>query len=185
MCDHCGCRAFPAIAALTTQHEQIQDTAGLLREAIGRGDHDGARRLLTELTGQLAPHVAIEEQGLFAELRHDDTARATAEQLCAEHAQLHAALRAPPPDQPDWQPVLAALDLLRAHIDKEEYGVFPAAVILLPIAAWDRITPPDDDARDHVRWSGAGQGDSSVVSGGSVEELPGARATGEGSGGRG
>jgi hypothetical protein len=30
--------------------------------------------------------------------------------------------------EPDWAPVLAALDQLRDHIDKEEYGVFPAAV---------------------------------------------------------
>ena len=156
MCDHCGCREFPAIAALTTQHEQIQDTAGLLRHAIRRGDHHQARRLLTQLTDQLAPHVAAEERGLFTELRHDETIRATVEELCSEHAQLHAALRPPSSsDRPDWQPVLTALDQLQAHIDKEEYGVFPAAVILLSIAAWDRITPPDVRTRDDAPGSGS------------------------------
>ncbi|HLV57681.1 MAG TPA: hemerythrin domain-containing protein [Natronosporangium sp.] len=160
MCDHCGCHAFPAIAALTTQHEQIQDTAGLLRHAIRRGDHHQARRLLAELTDQLTPHVAAEEQGLFAELRHDETIRATVEELCSEHAQLHAALRPPSSSgQPNWQPVLAALDQLRDHIDKEEYGVFPAAVILLPIAAWDRISPREVGTRGDVPRSRVGPGD--------------------------
>lgn len=140
MCDHCGCRGFPVIEALTGEHARIQETAGLLRRAIGTGDHCIARRLLGELTGLLAPHVAAEEQGLFDELRADETIRATVEQLCAEHGQLSSALRPPAAGDPDWAPVLAALDQLRNHIDKEEYGVFPAAVILLPMPAWDRIT---------------------------------------------
>jgi hypothetical protein len=148
MCDHCGCREFPAIAALANQHRHIQQTAARLRQAITRGDHRAARPLLGALTDQLAPHVATEERGLFAELRTDDTIRATIEQLCAEHTQLDATLRPPPGGEPDWTPVLAALDQLAAHIDKEEYGVFPAAVILLPIPAWERITPPPDHAPD-------------------------------------
>lgn len=142
MCDHCGCREFPAVAALTAQHERITHAAALLRHAIDRGEDQAARRLLTDLTGLLAPHVAGEEEGLFAELRQDETARATVERLCAEHTRLDAALHAPPPDRPDWRQVLQGLDQLRDHIDKEEYGVFPAAVILLPMPAWDRITPP-------------------------------------------
>ncbi|MGW3352361.1 hypothetical protein ACWDA3_54500 [Nonomuraea rubra] len=44
-------------------------------------------------------------------------------------------------DAPDWPAVLGALDLLHRHIDHEEHGLFPAAVIMLPLAAWDRITP--------------------------------------------
>jgi hypothetical protein len=42
---------------------------------------------------------------------------------------------------PDWPTVLAALERLHRHIDNEEHGLFPAAVIALPIPAWDRITP--------------------------------------------
>jgi hypothetical protein len=142
VCDHCGCREFPASAVLTEQHRRIQHTAGRLRRAITGGEPSLARRLLAALTDQLAPHLAAEEQGLFAELHAEESIRATIEQLCAEHTQLDAALQAPPAGEPDWTPVLAALDRLAAHIDKEEYGVFPAAVILLPIPAWDRITPP-------------------------------------------
>ena len=42
---------------------------------------------------------------------------------------------------PDWPVVLAALERLHRHIDNEEHGLFPAAVIALPIDAWDRVTP--------------------------------------------
>jgi hypothetical protein len=146
VCDHCGCREFPAIAALTDQHRRIQHTAGRLRQAINSREPSSARRLLAALTDQLAAHLAAEEQGLFAELHADESIRTAIEQLCAEHTQLDAALRPPPAGEPDWTPVLAALDRLAAHIDKEEYGVCPAAVILLPTPAWDRITPlPPDD----------------------------------------
>lgn len=146
MCDHCGCQEFPLIAAFTQQHRTIEEASGRLRRAIGRGDHEAARGLLPALIGLLLPHVEVEEQSLFAELRFDETIRDTVEELCAEHAQLESALRPPLAPEPDWTPVLAALDQLSLHIHKEEYGVFPAAVVLLPIQVWDRITPAADGA---------------------------------------
>jgi hemerythrin-like domain-containing protein len=45
--------------------------------------------------------------------------------------------------------VLAALDRLHRHIDNEEHGLFPAAVIALPIDAWDRVTPEHGHDHDH------------------------------------
>lgn len=141
MCDHCGCQDFPLIAEFTEQHRRIQEASGLLRHAIGRGDHEEARRRLEALTALLKPHVAAEEQGLFVELRAEESIRVTVEQLCEEHARLEAELRGPSGEVPDWTRVSAALDLLAEHIYKEEYGVFPAAVVLLPTPVWDRITP--------------------------------------------
>lgn len=139
MCNYCGCREFPTIAALTEEHSGIEETAGALRRAIRAGDHEPARRLLAILNDQLLPHVEREERGLFAELSSEATLRGTIDELCAEHVDLHAALRPPAGDDPDWGPVLAALDRLHEHIDKEEHGIFPAAVVLLPMPAWDRI----------------------------------------------
>lgn len=43
--------------------------------------------------------------------------------------------------------MLAALDRPHRHIDNEEHRLFPAAVIALPIPAWDRITPTVGAAR--------------------------------------
>lgn len=140
MCNYCGCREFPIIATLTEEHFGIEETAGLLRRAIAAGDDAGARRLLAALADQLGPHVEREETGLFAELASETTLRDTIEQLCVEHEDLDAALRPPSDEGPDWTRVLAALDRLREHIDKEEYGVFPAAVVLLPMPAWDRMS---------------------------------------------
>lgn len=140
MCNYCGCLSFPIIATLTEEHFGIEETAGLLRRAIGADDHATARRLLTVLTDQLGPHMDREECGLFAELTSEATLHGAVEQLCAEHEDLHAALQPPAGDEPDWARVLTALDRLREHIDKEEYGIFPAAVILLPMPAWDRIS---------------------------------------------
>ncbi|TYB35447.1 hemerythrin domain-containing protein [Micromonospora sp. AP08] len=65
----------------------------------------------------------------------------------AEHDDIHGVLGAVDRTAPDWPPVLAALDRLHRHVDNEEHGLFPAAVIALPIPAWDRITPAADAAR--------------------------------------
>lgn len=140
MCNYCGCRDFPVIAQFSAEHVEIEETAGLLRRAINAGDNATARQLLTELTGMLGPHVAREEKGLFAELADDATMRDTCAELCAEHQDLDAVLCPPDGQEPDWAAVLDALERLHHHIDKEEHGVFPAAVVLLPMPAWDRIT---------------------------------------------
>jgi hemerythrin-like domain-containing protein len=143
MCNYCGCRDFPVIARFSAEHVEIEETAGLLRRAVTAGDHATARRLLTQLAGMLAPHVAREEAGLFAELADDATMRDMCAELCAEHQDLDAVLCPPSGEEPDWPAVLTALERLRHHIDKEEHGVFPAAVVLLPMPAWDRITTAD------------------------------------------
>jgi|SRR5690606_4288571 len=140
MCEHCGCRQFPVVGRLSEDHLRIHELSGRLRRAIRAGDDGAARGWLTELTDLLVPHVATEESGLFAELRDDETAREFVERLCDDHDDLAAALRPPDRERPDWKAVLAGLDRLQDHIDKEEYGVFPAAVILLSMPAWERIT---------------------------------------------
>lgn len=141
MCNYCGCREFPLIGQLSEEHWDIEECAGALRRAVGEGRHGEAVTLLEELLARLMPHTALEEGGLFAELRADGPLAEEVERLCAEHADIHGVLGAIDPAAPDWPAVLAALDLLRRHIDHEEHGLFPAAVIMLPLAAWDRITP--------------------------------------------
>jgi hemerythrin-like domain-containing protein len=139
MCNYCGCRDFPEIGELSAEHVEIEETAGLLRRAVDAGDDTTARRLLSQLTELLMPHVTREETGLFAALSDEVTMRDTLAELCAEHGDLHAVLCPPSGEDPDWPAVLAALERLHHHIDKEEHGVFPAAVVLLPMPAWDRI----------------------------------------------
>jgi hemerythrin-like domain-containing protein len=141
MCNYCGCRDFPLIGRLTDEHTAIEEAAGTLRQAITDGRHTDATRLLDDLLGLLGPHTAGEETGLFAELRAEGSLTDAVTTLCAEHDDIHSVLGGVDPTTPDWPAVLVALDRLRRHIDNEEHGLFPAAVIALPFPAWDRITP--------------------------------------------
>ncbi|GAA2874723.1 hypothetical protein GCM10010517_35470 [Streptosporangium fragile] len=141
MCNYCGCREFPLIGRLTEEHGEIEETAGSLRRAIGEGRYGDAVPLLEELLALLVPHTATEESGLFAELRAEGSLAEEVDRLCAEHGDIHGVLGTVDRAAPDWPAVLAALRRLRRHIDKEEHGLFPAAAVMLPIPAWDRITP--------------------------------------------
>ncbi|GAA1764674.1 hemerythrin domain-containing protein [Luedemannella helvata] len=142
MCNYCGCREFPLIGRLSDEHEAIENAAGRLRRSI---EASGADRLpaLDALMALLLPHTATEEQGLFAAVREEGSLTTAVDALCAEHDDIHGVLGALDRAAPDWPAVLAVLDRLHRHIDNEEHGLFPAAVIALPIAAWDRITPQD------------------------------------------
>lgn len=141
MCNYCGCRDFPVIAQLSTEHEDIANATGRLRTAITQGHHDECFPALDILLDLLMPHTTGEENGLFVELRDEGSLTEAVEKLCAEHDDIHGVLGSVDRSAPDWDGVLAALDRLVRHIDNEEHGLFPAAVIALPIAAWDRITP--------------------------------------------
>ncbi|MFF5208897.1 hemerythrin domain-containing protein [Streptosporangium sp. NPDC000396] len=140
MCNYCGCREFPLIGRLTEEHGAIEETAGALRRAINEGRYGDAVLLLDELVAQLVPHTVTEENGLFAELRAEGSLAEAVDLLCAEHDDIHGVLSGIDRAGPDWTAVLEALHKLRRHIDSEEHGLFPAAVIMLPIPAWDRIT---------------------------------------------
>ena len=146
MCNYCGCRDFPLIALLSEQHIAIEEHAGELRRAIIEHREADASRLLEALVGLVTPHTTTEERGLFAELRAEGSLAEAVERLCAEHNDIHGVLGTIDPAAPDWPAVLAALQRLHRHIDNEEHGLFPAAVIALPIPAWDRITPAEATA---------------------------------------
>ncbi|NIL43655.1 hemerythrin domain-containing protein [Salinispora arenicola] len=144
MCNYCGCREFPLIGQLTAEHEAIANAAGRLRTAVTSGAGDRVE-LLDDLLALLMPHTDTEERGLFVELRAEGSLAEAVDQLCDEHDDIHGVLGAVDRAAPDWPGVLAALDRLHRHIDNEEHGLFPAAVIALPIAAWDRLTPQRSD----------------------------------------
>ncbi|WP_018255518.1 hemerythrin domain-containing protein [Salinispora mooreana] len=146
MCNYCGCREFPLIGQLTAEHEAIANAAGRLRTAINSGA-DNRIALLDDLLALLMPHTEAEERGLFLELRAEGTLTEAVEQLCDEHDDIHGVLSTVDRAAPDWSAVPAALDRLHRHIDNEEHGLFPAAVIALPISAWDRLTPQQSAAQ--------------------------------------
>lgn len=139
MCNYCGCREFPVVGQLTAEHEAIANSAGRLRTAVTSGVGDPLVQL-DALLALLMPHTDTEERGLFVALRAEGGFTEAVDQLCDEHDDIHGVLGAVDRAAPDWSSVLAALDRLHRHIDNEEHGLFPAAVIALPISAWDRLT---------------------------------------------
>ncbi|MEO3799794.1 hemerythrin domain-containing protein [Nonomuraea sp. B1E8] len=147
MCNYCGCREFPLIGQLTQEHEELGEGAGALRRMINAGRYGEATMLLDTLLVQLGAHTSTEENGLFAELRDEGSLTEEVDRLCAEHDDIHGVLGTIDRKHPDWPAVIGALDKLRRHIDHEEHGLFPASVIILPIAAWDRITPGQSPRR--------------------------------------
>jgi Hemerythrin HHE cation binding domain len=140
VCEYCGCQDIPAIAQLTEEHDRA---LGHVRDAEAAGrcqDLPAARAAGAALAALLAPHSAIEEQGLFPAMaaEHPEHVRT----LLAEHelvertlAELAQAL--PEPGWPDR--LRRALTVLREHIHKEQDGLFPAALTILTGDDWDAL----------------------------------------------
>ena len=141
MCDYCGCRSIGTIADLAAEHEAVLTLSSEIRSKLALGDTATARSQFKELLAVLAPHIAKEEQGIFAELRREGALGPYLDRLAGEHAAL-AASTAVLDELADsaWSDEVAALlDDLAAHIAIEEYDLFPASVVELAPGAWDRI----------------------------------------------
>ncbi|MGI8694666.1 MAG: hemerythrin domain-containing protein [Geodermatophilaceae bacterium] len=144
MCNYCGCREFEAVALLTAEHGKISNLSGEIRRAVAIGDHLVAAGLLGKLYGVLEIHDAVEELSLYpAMARHREYADKIGT-LFDQHDELdqvvQAALTATDctgPSSVHWPEVLGALQMLTAHIDHEEHGVFPAAAVCLDPADWE------------------------------------------------
>lgn len=132
MCDHCGCRSYPPIAELTSEHEEILARAWALAEGhrSGRPLPPGA---VDDLVTFLDVHVAKEETGLYPQLiaggglSNEEHAR-----LEEEHREIRDALTGPVFDR-------RAFFALAAHIEVEEMELFPAAMFGFDDEGWDAM----------------------------------------------
>jgi hypothetical protein len=139
VCAHCGSRQG-AIAELMDQHDAITELCAEVRLLIAQGDEFGARAQMDSLMGVLLPHVAWEEEGLFARIiAQGDFAEEVAD-LEAEHAKLYVLLADADTDRRGWAaPILDVLEDLDAHVYRENFGLFPAAIAVLDAADWKAI----------------------------------------------
>lgn len=139
MCDYCDCREIPEIHELSDEHEHIRDLVDRLRRGVGSGEEPAAAAVLAELQAALEPHLVREERGLFVELA-DGGAERELNALVGDHARARAGLLSREPAVPGWSAgITGDLDELVAHIELEEYDVFPASRLLLDDAAWARV----------------------------------------------
>ena len=141
MCEYCGCQALVPIGELTREHDLVLSLLCEVRVARGEGDGPRMAELASRIAAVLDPHTEVEERGLFPALAADFPDQIAI--LEAEHQQIAEVLGEASsglPEDPVWPDRLtAALALLRAHIHKEQDGVFPAALASLRTADWEAM----------------------------------------------
>ena len=141
MCSYCGCRNIPMIAKLNAEHDAIVNSSYALEIAFRDQDLEAARLACKELGDLLHPHTHREQVGLFAEMEKDELFTEHVASLCAEHDELDADLDAIAAG--DLPRIQTMITLLNNHIDREENGLFPAALAYLDDTQWDIIQRPE------------------------------------------
>ncbi len=129
------------IAKLNAEHDEIVGSSYALQIAFRDQDVEAARSACKELGGLLHPHTRLEEVGLFAEMKLDELFTEHVASLCAEHAELDVELEAIVAG--DLASIPKMLTLLNNHIDREENGLFPAALAYLDDTQWDKLHRPE------------------------------------------
>lgn len=141
MCEYCGCQQVAAIGELTREHDAVVAEIAEVRTFLRDHDVDGAAKTARRIAEILQPHTAVEEHGLFPAMTEEFPDHVDA--LEREHRVVEAVLAEAAtvtPTDPTWpQRLLAALDLLREHILKEQDGMFPASLTVLDTEAWERV----------------------------------------------
>ena len=141
MCEYCGCQSLDAVAELTREHDAVLGHVRTAREAARTGDADAAALVCTVLLHLLGPHTAVEELALFPAMAREYPEHVDG--LRAEHASVEQALREVAfagSAVPDWPARLVdALEVLVAHVYKEQDGLFPAALTTLTVEDWQEV----------------------------------------------
>jgi iron-sulfur cluster repair protein YtfE (RIC family) len=141
MCEHCGCRGVEPIADLMDEHLELLELAGDVRRHLVHGDREAVREGLVALERLLDDHVRREERGVFAAMKAQGDFADAVLDLETEHDSFAGSLGTLDPDSPDFgHRVRRLLEELSTHIDKENLGVFPAAVVTLGASGWDVVS---------------------------------------------
>lgn len=140
MCEYCGCRQVEPLADLMDEHMRLLEIAGDLRRALLVQDRAAAVARRSELAALLADHTGREEVGLFAALKAQGDYVEQIDDLEGEHVTLDAAVAALDLDAPGVVDVLDRVVAdLSDHIDKENLGIFPVAVVTLGASGWGMV----------------------------------------------
>jgi hemerythrin-like domain-containing protein len=122
------------------EHLALLDLGGEVRRHLETGDRRGAWALLARLAHDLGHHVDREERGLFQALKDQGDFGDAVAELESEHADFDELLSDLGLDDGDLEARVAQLLAdLSEHIDKENLGIFPVAVVTLGAAGWDTV----------------------------------------------
>jgi iron-sulfur cluster repair protein YtfE (RIC family) len=123
------------------EHDRLRELSHRIRRHLSAGDDEAARRSFRQLLVVLGPHVAKEEGVLFPLLRRSEDLTGHIGVLESEHAGLYDDVGdlddAPPYAWRDG--VVRLLHDLDAHMVKEDFGLFPAAIATLDGDDWDAM----------------------------------------------
>lgn len=146
MCEYCGCRGNDAIAELMDEHNALLDEAHRVRKLMAASDREGALEHLHRLVRHLDTHVHREEEGIFTALRDADEYVEEVELLEKEHAAFDTAIAELDPAGPDFERAVSTLFVeLDEHIERENLGVFPASMVTLGAAGWEKVAQARTD----------------------------------------
>lgn len=138
MCHECGCQAVAVIKSLMDDHTAIAARVGRIDQALERHRFMELSALTAELAETFAHHDAVEEAGIFDQLRHAGKAAEAVTALADERRRLSSGLVDPAvitnPDQ--LRNLLGSL-LRYAQVEDEE--LYPVALQVLPNERWGRI----------------------------------------------
>jgi hemerythrin-like domain-containing protein len=140
MCEHCGCRGVEPIAELMDEHLALLEESAAVRRHLVAGDRPAAAEALRRAGDLLDRHVRREEAGVFTALKEQGDFVDAVEELEDEHDTFDARLAALDPAAVDFaERVEVLLAELAEHIDKENLGIFPVAVVTLGAQGWETV----------------------------------------------
>lgn len=140
VCEYCGCRQVEPIAELMDEHLELLEIAGDLRRDLLEGAPSRAATRREELVALLTRHTGVEEAGVFAALKAQGDYADEVEVLEGEHLSLDRAAASLDLGSPAAVDELDRLvHELTEHIDKENLGIFPVAVVTLGATGWDIV----------------------------------------------
>jgi iron-sulfur cluster repair protein YtfE (RIC family) len=123
------------------EHYVLLDVAGQVRRGLRAGDMPGTVEALARLAQLLGQHVGREERGVFAAMKEQGDFAYAIDELEQEHISFDQRLSGLTPAAAGFaDEVLGLLAELREHIDKENLGVFPVAVVSLDGTGWETVS---------------------------------------------
>lgn len=132
MCDHCGCREFGRLGELHRDHLRILELAWTVAEGHPSGGEEG-EAARAELVPLLRLHAEKEETGLYPLLTAaGDLESDQLDSLEEQHRDVHVVIGNAAFDRREYY-------TLAAHIDEEEYELFPAAMYAFDDDDWDAL----------------------------------------------
>ena len=137
MCEYCGCRQIAPIGELMDEHSALVDQASHVRHDLGAGNPVAAMARLTDLVAHLDRHVRREEAGIFTAMRTTGEFVDEIDELEGEHRDFAETIAALDIDSPDFATrVMALLDDLEVHVEREDLGIFPVSAVTLGATGW-------------------------------------------------